>query len=47
VNEPTALTRWLTALGRIAATSWPTAPCSFGALLVRRGAGRAAPSARP
>jgi pimeloyl-ACP methyl ester carboxylesterase len=36
VNEPSALTRWLSALGRVAATSWPMAPHSVSALLAER-----------
>ena len=46
MNQQTALTRWLIALGRAAATSSRMAPCSVGALLVRRGAERPVPNTR-
>jgi hypothetical protein len=36
MNEPTAFTRLLAALGRAAAFSWPTAAFSAGALLAQR-----------
>ena len=41
MNEPTALTRWLVALGRAAVFSWPTAAYSAGSLLAQRRAEQA------